>query len=199
MSTGLVSSNYKIKNLNRFAELARLGEIVFHTGDLANLWGIQDKNTLYTTIKRYVGSGLLFRIYKGFYAIKKPTEIDPLLLGTKALHGNTYVSTETILVEEGIILQHIPAFTLISSKSRQFKIANYNFRSRQLSDEFLYQTKGIITLANGVRKASKERAVADLLYFNPHAHFDAERLIDWEKVLTIQKEINYPLTPQRYG
>ena len=35
----------KIQNLNRFAELARLGEVVFHTGDLANLWCITNNGS----------------------------------------------------------------------------------------------------------------------------------------------------------
>jgi predicted transcriptional regulator of viral defense system len=200
MSTGLISrENTKIKNLNRFAELARLGEVVFHTGDLANLWQISSKNTLYTTIKRYVERGLLFRIHKGYYAIKDPKNIDPLLLGVKAIHGNVYVSTETILAEEGVIQQNIPAITLVSNQSKRFSVVGNAYYSRQLADSFLYQSKGIITLANGVRKASKERAIADLLYFNPHAYFDAEKLINWKKVRSLQKDIGYPLTPQRYA
>ena len=85
MSTGSITqNNVKIRNLNRFAALAQLGEVVFHTDDLANLWRITNKNTLYTTIKRYVAQGLLFRIHKGFYALKNPKDIDPLLLGVKA-------------------------------------------------------------------------------------------------------------------
>ena len=200
MSTGLISrENTKIRNLNRFAELAKLGEVVFHTGDLANLWRISNKNTLYTTIKRYVEHNLLFRIHKGFYAIKDPKNIDPLLLGVKAMHGNVYVSTETILAEEGIIQQHIPAITLISTLSKRFSILDHEYQSRQLTDSFLYQSKGITTLASGVRKANQERAIADLLYFNSHAYFDAEKLIDWKKVRSLQKEIGYPLTPQRYA
>ncbi len=200
MSTGVISrENTKIKNLNRFAELAKLGEVVFHTGDLANLWRISNKNTLYTTIKRYVEHDLLFRIHKGFYAIKDPKNIDPLLLGVKAMHGNVYVSTETILAEEGVIQQHIPAITLISTLSKRFSVAGHEYQSRQLTDSFLYQSKGITTLANGVRKANRERAIADLLYFNPHAYFDAEKRIDWKKVRSLQKEIAYPLTPQRYA
>lgn len=189
----------KIQNLNRFAELARLGEVVFHTDDLANLWHLTNKNTLYTTIKRYREQGLLFRIHKGFYALKNPKEIDPLLLGVKALHGYAYVSTETILREQGIIQQELQAITLISSQTKRFTVAGNMYYSRKLPDKFLYQPNGIITTANGVRKAMPERAVADLLYFNTHAYFDAGKRIDWKKVRALQKELGYPLTKQRYG
>ena len=115
-----MSKNARIQNLNRFAQLAKIGEIVFHTDDLANLWRITNKNTLYTTIKRYVGQGLLFRIYKGFYGIRPPQEIDPCLLGVKALHGYAYVSCETVLREEGIIQQELSTMTLVSSETKRF-------------------------------------------------------------------------------
>src|SRR3989338_4422156 len=99
---------------NRFAELARIGEVVFHTDDLASIWHIENANTLYTTIARAVRQGSLFRIHKGFYAIRHPSTIDPLLIGVRALHRYAYVSTETILAEEGIIQQHLPVITLVS-------------------------------------------------------------------------------------
>ena len=191
--------NVKIQNLNRFAELARLGEVVFHTDDLANLWRITNKNTLYTTIKRYVEQGLLFRIHKGFYAIKQPKDIDPILLGVKALHGYAYVSTETILRGQGIILQELPATTLVSSETKRFMVAGNAFYSRKLPDTFLYNAQGITTDTIGVRRATTERAVADLLYFNKSAYFDMPKGIDWKKVQSIQKDIGYPLTKQRYG
>ena len=194
-----MAKNGKIQNLNRFAELARLGEVVFHTDDLANLWRITNKNTLYTTIKRYVEQGLLFRIHKGFYAIKPLREIDPYLLGVKALHSYAYVSCEAVLREQGIIQQELSAITLVSGETKRFSIAGTHYYSRKLSDQFLYQQIGIEALENGIRKASVERAVADILYFNSHAYFDGKNRIDWEKVRALQKEIGYPLTPKRYG
>ena len=191
--------NVKNQNLNRFAQLAKLGEVVFHIDDLANLWHITNKNTLYTALKRYTGQGLLFRIHKGFYAIKPPVEVDPLLLGIKALHGYAYISTETILAEEGIVQQEVPAITLISSKTKRFSIAGHHYYSRKLADKFLYQPNGIITVLNGVRKATRERALADLLHFNPHVYIDATHFIDWKKVRMLQKELGYSLTSKRYG
>ncbi|MBI2120102.1 MAG: hypothetical protein HYT94_00580 [Parcubacteria group bacterium] len=192
MSTGLrLVKDGKIANLNRFAELARLGETVFHTGDLANLWHITNKNTLYTTIKRYVEQGLIFPIHKGFYSIKPILEVNPLLLGIKAMHGFAYISAETILAEEGIIQQQLPVITLASTTTKRFSIAGYRYYSRRLAPEFLYQNIGIISDNTGIRKATLPRAVADLLYFNPRAYFDAERLVPWKEVRAIQKELGY--------
>lgn len=210
---------------NRFAELAKQGEVIFHTKDLANLWKIYNPNTLHTTIKRYVKNGFLQRIYKGFYALHPINDLNPYLLGIKALHSYAYISTETVLQNSGIIMQNIPYITLVGSQSRRFTIGKWNYRSRKLQDKYLYYSIKIghadaapkniseevdewklIKVAfhrktdwQTVNYATVNRAVADLLYFNPHAHFDNEKAIDWGKVRETQKEIGYPLTPNRYS
>lgn len=182
---------------DRFAKIAKLGEVVFHAKDLANLWQIRNKNTLYTTLKRYSQKGLLFRVYKGLYSVKPINEIDPLVLGFKALHRFAYLGAETVLSESGIIQQNIGYITLVSSLSKKFSIAGAHYYSRKLENKYLYQTVGIIG-KDGVKTATVERAVADLLYFNPQAYFDADKLINWREVEKIQKAIGYPLTPKRY-
>ena len=197
MSTELMNTSGKSPHLSRFADLAKLGEILFHADDLANLWGIANKNTLHVTLKRYVDQGLFFRIYKGFYSLKPLSQIDPLLLGQKALHGYAYVSTETVLSENGIIGQSQNAITLISSRTKRFSIGTNRYLSRTLADKFLYQIFGIMTKENGLRIATGERAVADLLYFNPHTHLDGANLVDWEKVENLQKELGYPVIAQK--
>lgn len=176
---------------HRFARLALLGEIVFHIDDLANLWQIFNSNTLHTTLKRYVQQGLLFRVYRGFYAIKPTNKIDAFLLGQKALHGYSYVSTETILAQEGIIQQKMNYITFVSSKSLKFSIGENNYKSRQLNEKYLYNDCEIIK-KDGIMIATLERAVADLLYFNPKAYLDGANLIDWKKVNEIQRKIGYP-------
>ncbi len=192
MSTGKINAR-----IDRFAELAKLGEVVFHAKDLANLWQIENSNTLYTTIKRYVKRGLLFRIYKGFYSLKPVKEINSLFLGIKALHEFSYVSTETVLSRQGIISQVSDQITLISSKSKRFSIGDLHYLSRKLADRHLFNSAGIIA-ENGARTATSERAAADLLYFNPRFHFDGASLLDWRKVKNLQKEIGYSSTPQYY-
>ncbi len=183
--------------LSRFSQVAKLGILIFHTSDLASLWQIKNTNNLHTTLKRYVQKGLLIRIYRGLYSLKPIEQLDPALVGMKALHRYSYVSTETILVQAGIIQQKFDQITLVSSVSKKFSVGPYGFRSRKMNDKFLYNGAGV-TSEGGIKKASVGRAVADLLYFNPNAYFDAEKLIDWKKVKAIQKAINYPLTYNRY-
>ncbi|KKP78724.1 MAG: hypothetical protein A2489_02140 [Candidatus Moranbacteria bacterium RIFOXYC12_FULL_36_13] len=175
----------------RFAELAKMGILVFHSNDLANLWQIKNPNTLHTTLKRYAKEGLITRIQRGFYSLQPAEKIDPFLLGVKILHRYAYISTETILARSGIIFQEIPKTSIISSISKTFFVAGREYRCRRLADKYLYNDAGIV-LENGVQVASTERAVADILYFNPRCYFDGDRLIDWKKVRAIQREIGYP-------
>lgn len=185
-----MSTEYYNTTSRRFLILARIGEDLYHAKDLANLWQIKDKNNLYTTLKRYTQKGLLIRIHKGFYALKDIDKIHPFLLGIKSLNDFAYVSTETVLTENGIIFQSSPVITLVSSKSKKFSLGKNFYQSRKLNDKFLHNTTGI-TSENGFYNATTERAIADLLYFNPNYYFDGKDLIDWEKVKNIQIEIGY--------
>ncbi|OGG59265.1 hypothetical protein A3C86_02465 [Candidatus Kaiserbacteria bacterium RIFCSPHIGHO2_02_FULL_49_16] len=177
----------------RFAVLARMGETVFHARDSAAIWGITNTNTLHTTLSRYARAGLLFRLQNGLYSIKPPRELDPLLIGSKAIHGFCYVSTETVLSRAGIIGQNVPHVTLVGSVSRQFTLAGHSYRVRRLSDAYVFNEAGIAREGN-VLVASPARAIADMLYFNPRYHFDASAHIDWNAVSRLQADVGYRVT-----
>ena len=183
---------YKLNNRNpdKKGVLLKQERKLFHTNDLALLWGITNKNTLYTTIKRYKQSGVLIPIHKGFYSVVPLAELDPIVLGISYLHNFAYLSTETILVREGIIAQTIPAITLVSSATKKFDLVGNYYVVRKMKEEFLHNDLGIVQ-KNGYQEATVERAVADLLYFNPRYHFDNRELIEWEKVKHIQKEVGF--------
>jgi len=194
----IISKNNKIENKQqRLAKIIKLGQVIFHASDLANLWQINNANTLHTTLKRYARAGLLFRIYRGFYSLKPIAQLDPLLLGVKALHEFSYVSAETMLERAGVISQSRNIITLISSKSKQFSIGNYHYRSRKLAAKHLFNPAGI-TEINGIKIAGVSRAAADILYFNPRMHFDAGQFIKWREVKKLQAEIGYKPIKDNY-
>ncbi len=176
---------YKIKKL--YEQTIPL----FHTKDLELIWGVENKNTLYKTVERFVKKGLLYRIYKGFYSLKPPDEIDPYLLGLKALRTFGYVSCETVLFDHGIIFQSPKKITLVSDRSASFKIEGLEYYVRKMKEEFLFNPAGVEEKRTGVFIASLERAVADMLYFNPKAYFDNPEAINWKKVKSLQKKIGY--------
>ncbi|MFB6306366.1 MAG: hypothetical protein ABEH43_05165 [Flavobacteriales bacterium] len=74
--------------------LLKQEERLFHTNDLALLWGITNKNTLYTSIRRYIQRGILYRIHKGLYSTISPEQINKYYLMAKAIHNYCYLSTE---------------------------------------------------------------------------------------------------------
>lgn len=186
------SKNVRKSSGGRLSHLAKAGEGVFHAGDAANLWGISNENTLHKTLSRYVARGLIHRVHKGLYALKNISEIDPLLLGVKAIHAPAYISCETVLYREGILNQPPREITLVSRHSKHFSVAGKKYLSRKMRDEFLFNDAGIQT-ENGVRVASLSRAIADMLYFNPRKHLDAadSRLAQWDKVRDIARAVGY--------
>lgn len=171
--------------------MAKNGEKIFHIDDLANLWNIQNKNTLRVTLKRYVENELFYRIYRGFYSLLPVNGLNPILVGAKAIHQFCYLSTETVLRGEGYISHEIGCYTFVGSKSLKFTISGVGYKSRQLNEKYLYNPEGVL-LKDGVKIATAERAICDMLYFNPNYHFD--RPVNWRKIRLMQKKIGYPLT-----
>ncbi len=163
---------------------------LFHTGDLAVLWDITNRNTLYTTIKRYCRQGIIHPIFKGLYATLPIDQLDPLELGAAIIHDYCYITTETVLAAAGVISQATYAYTFAAPVSKRCTIGPHNYRYRRLQPQYLYNPIGIET-RQGVATASTERAVADLLYFSPRYHLDMADSIDWDRVQAIQKEVGY--------
>ncbi len=155
----------------RISQLIASGQKMFHTADLAVIWGIADKNTLYTTIKRYVAKRVLFTIYKGFYSIVPVADLDVYALGVKSLHRFAYVSTETVLAKEGVIFQTVYPITLVSDISKKFQINDQSYFCRKMKMDRLLDSQGVQN-KNGVLFADKKRAISDMLYFNPKYHLD---------------------------
>jgi hypothetical protein len=173
----------------RISELIRVDRKIFHSNDLSILWGIANKNTLYTTIKRYVQKGM--RIYKGMYSTLPLAQLNSLELGKAIIHRFTYLSTESVLAQVGVVAQAIYAYTFVSDISKKVTVGSMSFLFRQLKDEYLNNPTGIVN-QKGVFIAIPERAAADMLYFNPKYHFDAPASLDFDKVRSIQKEVGYP-------
>ena len=175
---------YKMK------ELMKLDRKLYHTNDLAILWGITNKNTLYTTIKRYAQQGILNPVFKGLYSTVPLSQLVPEALGQAIIHNKAYLSTESVLAKAGIITQTIYKYTFVSVLSKQVIVDDKAFLYRKLKDIYLNNPIGVDT-RNGYFTASTERAVADLIYFNPKYHFDLAENIDWKRVKRIQQEVGY--------
>lgn len=170
--------------------LLKQGRKLFHTQDLAVIWEIKDKNTLYTTIKRYVKKGVLRRIHKGFYATTSLDRFDPVDLGVSFLHRFAYLSMESVLFRGGIVNQVPQAVTLVSEVSREFELAGRRYLARRMQPRLANNLTGLIKVGDHW-EAEVARAVADMKYFNPKVYFDAPDQVDWTEVEKIQKEVGF--------
>lgn len=163
---------------------------LFHTADLRVLWEIENKNTLYTAIKRYVQKGILIPVHKGFYSTVPLDEINPYVFLGGFLHSFCYISCETVLAGNGAIFQKSNYITAVSPFSKKFSLNNQDYLVRRMKDPFLYNLEGISDKGD-FYQASLERAVADQLYYNPDYYFDNKKIINWKKVKKIQKEVGF--------
>lgn len=157
--------------MDKLNTLLKSGERLFHTQDLALLWGIENRNTLYTTIKRYVQKGILIQITKGLYSTVLVDELDKFELGTSLIHKFCYVSCETVLFLEGVINQMVYPITFVSSVSTKIEFNGITYIYRRAKPEILLNPEGVIQ-KNGYFMATKDRAISDMTYFNPKYYFD---------------------------
>lgn len=173
---------------NKTSALLQQDKKLFHTKDLALLWKINHPPTLRTTISRYIKNGTLIPIQRGFYSTVPLEKLDPLDLGSSAIHQFCYLSTESVLFQAGIINQPSPAITFCSSQSKNFSLIGHHFRSRQLRPLHLYNPIGILS-QNHYKIASPERAAADLLYYNSSYYLDAPELLNQELFAEIKQKV----------
>lgn len=172
------------------SELIKTGKRLFHTGDLALIWNINRPATLHMRLMRYRDKGLVYQIQRGLYSVVPFNKLDPLEVAIAINHGYCYLTMEAILERNGVINQRVNGLTFVSSKSKTIIWEGNKFIFRKLKDKYLFQTAGIIPEGDFL-VASLERAVADMIYFNPKFYFDSPNLINWGKVSQIQKEVGY--------
>jgi predicted transcriptional regulator of viral defense system len=181
---------YRIRNTDKTKILLQREQRVFSTSDLALLWGLENRNTLLKTIQRYVDRGILFRIYKGLYSTLPLEKLDKYELGCAISGPFSYISGESILAKEGIIMQNVNTVTLFGKRHKELKVGRYNYLCRFLNDHFLLNREGIID-QKGFALATPERALADLRHINPKFFVDNNISVDLEMVNKLSKELGY--------
>lgn len=175
--------------MDKISVLIQQPQKLFHTSDLKVIWGIYNESTLYQTIYRLIKKKIFFRVQKGLYSIVPLDQLDPTEIGFRAINHFSYLSTETVLAKNGIINQSPNKITFVSSSPANFTINDNLYLVRQLKPQCLNNTVGIIQNNKGIFMATTERAIADILYFQPNYHFDADNLINWKLVKNYQQQI----------
>ncbi|PJA50926.1 hypothetical protein CO168_02515 [Candidatus Shapirobacteria bacterium CG_4_9_14_3_um_filter_36_12] len=158
--------------INKLDILLKQPQKIYHTDDLRILWGITKPSTLHQTISRLIKKGVLIKIHKGLYCTIPISDLDPIELGFRLINRFCYLTTETVLAQNGIINQSPNKITFVSNISQKITVGDNTFLYRQLSDKYLYNSDGISPQSNGVLIASVARAKSDMLYFQPSYYFD---------------------------
>lgn len=183
--------------MDKLNTLLKSDERLFHTQDLALLWGIQNRNTLHVTISRYIKKGILLKVFKGLYSVVELKKNTREVLGSKIVNRYSYISCQTIFEWHGVINQVIYPMVFMTSVSKTvFLNDDFYFIYKQLKPEFLNNSEGVEN-KEGYNMASLERAVADISYLNPKFYFDSPNLIDWDRVKNIQKKVGYKITQRQ--
>ncbi|MBI2981308.1 MAG: hypothetical protein HYY44_03260 [Deltaproteobacteria bacterium] len=154
--------------------VARSGQSVFKTADLALLWGIHDRDYLKNKICRLVKNGGLIRLKSGLFVWGK--NYDPLLAANKIV-SPSYVSLQTVLAPAGALFQFDSAIYSIAQISTEKKIGSARFVYRKIRDEILFQKRGVL-IKEGASVATPERAFLDWLYLNPSISVDHPDVLD---------------------
>ena len=171
-------------------ELIKTEKRLFHIADMAVIWRISNRKNLNMRLYRYVKNGLLFSIQRGLYALVPPEKLSPLEVAVALNHRYCYLTTETVLERYGVINRRVQFLTFFGEMSKKCYWAGNQFMFRKLKTEYLMRNDGVFE-ENGCFVATLERAVADILYFNPKFYFDSPNLINWTKVEEIKKKVGY--------
>ncbi|MDA1338242.1 MAG: hypothetical protein O2871_02670, partial [bacterium] len=118
---------YKTRNTNKQSILLKQDRNIFSLNDLATLWGIENRGTLTTTVRRYKEKSILYSLKKGLYSVLPIEKLDVYELGCALCGSFSYVSTETVLVNDGIIMQGLNAVTLVGQKNMSFTIGDNQY------------------------------------------------------------------------
>lgn len=181
---------YRIRNTQKQTILLQQNKRILRTSDLSVLWGIENKNTLYTTIKRFTQKGILFSIQKGMYSTIPIAKLDKYELGCAVAGSLSYVSAETVLQNNGVIMQNVGKITLFGERNKEISLNNVVYFCKKMNSKFLINRKGIDDQAH-YSIASLERAVADILYINPKYYFDNNEPINIEILEDINISLGY--------
>ena len=152
------------------------GKKVFSSQEIALYSEESDRSKLNKRIGYYLKSGELFSIRRGIYSLTK--NYDHLEVANR-IFTPSYISLQTVLLQEGTIFQHYKQIFLISYLNREIFIDEKTIVFKKIKNSVLLNPEGIIQ-NNNYNIASLERAFLDTVYLYPGYYFDNLRKLDWD-------------------
>jgi predicted transcriptional regulator of viral defense system len=157
----------------KFDELLRIveNEPVFEPGLL--LVGDVDPEDLQRQLTRWVGTGRLYQLRRGLYALAPPFQKirpHPFLVANRLVRGS-YVSLQSALAHYGMIPEYVPVTTSVTTARPGLwdtPLGHYDFR--HIRGELLtgYRRTALPEWQEAFL-ATPEKALLDLIYLTPGA------------------------------
>jgi hypothetical protein len=172
--------------------LQRLGNApVFTTAFL--LAGTRAPDAVRRQLDRWVRSGRILMLRRGVYTVREPHARQQLhpFVAANALQKASYVSLQSALNHHGLIPEHVPVVTSVTTRrpeTIETPIGSFSFR--HLSAKLFFGF-GEIEVAPGqqARVAGPEKALIDLLYLTPGSDdpdYLEELRLEWDAGFDVQ-------------
>jgi hypothetical protein len=146
-------------------------EPVFETGLL--LAGAVDALAVRQQLGRWVKEGRLYQLRRGLYALASPFRKvipHPFLLANRLVR-DSYVSLQSALEHHGLIPEHAPVITSVTTRRPgRFITPLGTFDYRHLkTDLFNGYRRDLVAEGQAAEVATPAKALADLIYLEPDA------------------------------
>lgn len=157
-----------MNQVSKLKTLATLG--YFEKNALLQLMDLKP-NSLYANIKRWLKKGVIIQLKKGFYVTAEYFDKNEgrdayFEFIANKLYGPSYLSTEYVLGQHGILAEAVFAFTSVTLKTkRSFANRAGKFIYRNIKDELFDGFEIIDRNGFQIKKATKAKALFDYLYF----------------------------------
>ncbi|MBU0975094.1 hypothetical protein KKD03_05345 [Patescibacteria group bacterium] len=174
-------------NLKKIEQLLVSSQVVFTVQDLAILWKVSNKTSLYSNIRYYLGTGRLKKIHKGVYVVGELDDINSFEVAQKLIIPS-YISHYTALATHGIIFQLYSSIHSMALQSKQLTMFSKNkkFVYHKLKEKVFYNMLGIEDKKKYLI-AGPERAICDSLYLASGLAFDSLKMIDFDLLKKVSK------------
>jgi hypothetical protein len=169
-----------IKKGDYLSAILRSPKTVFSFKDIVLLWGDSD-NAAKVRVNYYIKKGQLYPLRRGLYS--KDKNYNTIELATK-IFTPSYVSFETVLIQESIIFQYYNQIFAASYLTRDIICDKQVYSYRKIKDLVLTNNIGIIN-NNECSIATKERAFLDTIYINKDYYFDNLSPLNWDNVFAM--------------
>jgi hypothetical protein len=148
--------------------LLKTYKTVFSFEELQNIFAHLKNTSLKQALRRAKKDGRLFNPQKGIWTL--PVYDMNELAG--ALFPGGYISLEPVLFQAGVSFQYYGnTVQCIWHKNADIFFNGQNYVARVIKSD-IYHNPSCIQTFDGYRKAMPERALCDLVYLRPTAHFD---------------------------